>query len=145
MSPCMLYVRLCFRSRSRRSLQKPVLEPALSSSTAILGSSLTATQPSPFWTASDPETMLLDFGQITNAPDNQQTGGDMISGRLSFRVADDPEALSGRVYPLEMQAVFTGGQQSTQTPIKVVGPLLKPELSITKTFKVCKSYRRSYQ
>ena len=79
-------------------------------------------------------SLNIAFGSVLNLPGSGPN--DTLEIFLKFSTANNPLVLSGR--PLRLTAIlkFDAGSDASNKEFLIVGPLLKPLLSIVKTVKV---------
>ena len=79
-------------------------------------------------------SLNVPFGLIENLPGSGPD--DTVEIFLKFRTANDSLVLSGRPVRLAAVLKFDAGSDNLTKTFMIVGPLLKPLLSINKTVKV---------
>ncbi|CAH3166800.1 unnamed protein product, partial [Porites evermanni] len=127
----------CFlsdRSRVKRSSGLiNVLTPFLNESYVKFGNGFTLMQ-RPNITFVNHVSLNVAFGLLENLPGSGPN--DTVEIFLKFGTANNPLVLSGRPLYLTALLNFDAGSDSSSKKFKIVGPLLKPLLSINKTVKV---------
>ena len=84
-------------------------------------------------------SLEIIFGLVENLPDSGPN--DTIEIYLKFRAANNPLVLSGRSLDLTAVLNFDTGSDVITKAFRIIGPLLKPLLSIFKTVNVSLCYR----
>lgn len=111
-----------------------VLSPVLNESYVKLGDGLTVFQ-SPTITPVDVNKALnVALGSVLNLPGSGPN--DTIEIFVKFQTANRPLVLSGRPLSLLATLNFDAGSDSSVKKFVIIGPLLKPLLSIIKTVEV---------
>ena len=127
----------CFlwdRSRVKRSSGLVyVLTPFLNESYVKFGNGFTLMQ-RPNITFVNHVSLNVAFGLLENLPGSGPN--DTVKIFLKFGTANNPLVLSGRPLYLTALLNFDAGSDSSSKKFKIIGPLLKPLLSINKTVKV---------
>ncbi|WP_457668343.1 isopeptide-forming domain-containing fimbrial protein [Thiolapillus sp.] len=81
----------------------------------------------------DPNTLSIDFGTVTNTPDNTDDVNDLITIRVTGRVVDVPDNVDGD--QLVNTATLTYGAGSTLTDTAAVD-VVEPDMAITKSMSL---------
>ena len=122
------------RSRVKRSSGLVyVLTPFLNESYVKFGNGFTLMQ-RPNITFVNHVSLNVAFGLLENLPGSGPN--DTVEIFLKFGTANNPLVLSGRPLYLTALLNFDAGSDSSSKKFKIIGPLLKPLLSINKTVKV---------
>ena len=125
--------------RGRRSAFNlvQVLEPLLNQSTIAqdVNSTLLISNPTPNITRINGSTLEIIFGFVQNPPTPRRSY-QVLTILLKFKIAALPLVLSGRDLVVVGFVRFTGGQSIVNGLFKVIGPLIKPLLTIRKSVKV---------
>ena len=122
------------RSRIKRSAGVVyALDPILSDSFVKHGDGLTLSQ-IPNIAVVNPASLNVAFGSVLNLPGSGSN--DTIEIFLKFNTANKPLVLSGRPLHLTALLKFDAGSDASRKQFVIVGPLLKPLLSIIKTVEV---------
>ena len=98
------------------------------------GDGLTLSQLPTITEVSVNEALNVAFGTVVNLPGSGPN--DTIEIFLKFRTANRPLVLSGRSLSLLATLNFDAGSDSSVKEFVIIGPLLKPLLSIVKTVEV---------
>lgn len=109
------------------------LAPILSDSYVKYGNGLSLSQ-FPNITQANLASLNVDFGSVLNLPGSGPN--DTIEIFLKFSTANKPLVLSGRLLRLTAILKFDAGSDAFSKEFLIVGPLLKPLLSIIKTVEV---------
>ena len=80
------------------------------------------------------EAVNVAFGSVLNLPGSGTN--DTIEIFLKFRTANRPLVLSGRPLSLLATLTFDAGSDASVKRFLIIGPLLKPLLTIVKTVEV---------
>ena len=80
------------------------------------------------------EAVNVAFGSVLNLPGSGTN--DTIEIFLKFRTANRPLVLSGRPLSLLATLKFDAGSDASVKRFLIIGPLLKPLLTIVKTVEV---------
>ena len=80
------------------------------------------------------EAVNVAFGSVLNLPGSGPK--DTIQIFLKFRTANRPLVLSGRPLSLLATLTFDAGSDASVKRFLIIGPLLKPLLTIVKTVEV---------
>lgn len=136
-SKCFFLSYLCLflnRSRDKRSTGVvDALAPVLNESFVKYGNGLTLSL-IPSITPVNSATLTIVFGTVSNLPGSGPN--DTIEIFLKFNTANKPLILSGRRLYLTVTLNFDAGSSTGVKQFVIVGPLLKPLLSIVKTVEV---------
>ena len=110
-----------------------VLSPLLNESYVKHGNGLIVQLP-PTISRPNVTSLSIPFGLVENLPGSSPN--DTVEIFLQFRTANEPLLLSGR--PLDLTAIlnFDAGSDTITKKFLIVGPLLKPLLTINKTVEV---------
>lgn len=109
------------------------LSPILGDSFVKYGNGLTLSL-IPVITPANPTTLTIPLGTVQNLPGSGSN--DTIEIFLKFNTANRPLILSGRRLYLTVKLNFDAGSDSGVKQFVIVGPLVKPLLSIVKTVEV---------
>ena len=110
-----------------------MLTPFLNESYVKFGNGFTLMQ-RPNITFVNHVSLNVAFGLLENLPGSGPD--DTVEIFLKFGTANNPLVLSGRPLYLTALLNFDAGSDSSSKKFKIIGPLLKPLLSINKTVKV---------
>ena len=111
------------------------MEPLLNLSSVVVGSGL-VTFGGPFSVLPVNDTTLqINFGIIQNLP-GASNEDDSIELFVKFKTANKPLILSGRRQFLKAMIIYSGGSQVAVKEFMIVGPLVKPLLTILKRTEV---------
>jgi len=110
------------------------LSPVLSESYVKYGDGLTLSQLPTITPVNVNEALIVAFGSVLNLPGSGPN--DTIEIFLKFRTANQPLLLSGRPLSLLATLNFDAGSDASVKKFVIIGPLLKPLLSIVKTAEV---------
>ena len=80
------------------------------------------------------EAVNVAFGSVLNLPGSGPN--DTIEIFLKFRTANRPLVLSGRPLNLLATLMFDSGSDASVKKFVIIGPLLKPLVTIVKTVEV---------
>ena len=80
------------------------------------------------------EAVNVAFGSVLNLPGSGPN--DTIEIFLKFRTANRPLVLSGRPLSLLATLMFDSGSDASVKKFVIIGPLLKPLVTIVKTVEV---------
>ena len=134
----MLYLILCTRrSRVKRNSGAVLvyaLSPVLNESYVKHGDGLTLSQLPTITPVNVNEAVKVAFGSVLNLPGSGPN--DTIEIFLKFRTANRPLVLSGRPLSLLATLTFDAGSDASVKRFLIIGPLLKPLLTIVKTVEV---------
>ena len=119
--------------RKRSSGVVNTLSPALSDSFVKYGDGLTLSL-IPSITLLNPTTLTIAFGTVQNLPGSGSN--DTVEIFLKFNTANRPLILSGRRLYLAVKLNFDAGSDNGVKQFVIIGPLVKPLLSIVKTVEV---------
>lgn len=110
------------------------LSPVLNESYVKHGDGLTLSQLPTITPVNGNEALNVAFGSVLNLPGSGPN--DTIEVFLKFRTANRPLVLSGRPLSLLATLKFDAGSDSSVKKFVIIGPLLKPLLSIVKIVEV---------
>lgn len=110
------------------------LSPVLNESYVKLGDGLTVFQSPTITPVNVNKALIIAFGSVLNLPGSGPN--DTIEIFVKFQTANRPLVLSGRPLSLLATLNFDAGSDSSVKKFVIIGPLLKPLLSIIKTVEV---------
>jgi len=110
------------------------LSPVLSESYVKLGDGLTVFQSPTITPVNVNKALNIAFGSVLNLPGSGPN--DTIEIFVKFQTANRPLVLSGRPLSLLATLNFDAGSDFSVKKFVIIGPLLKPLLSIIKTVEV---------
>ena len=111
-----------------------VLSPVLNESYVKLGDGLTVFQSPTITPVNVNKALNVALGSVLNLPGSGPN--DTIEIFVKFQTANRPLVLSGRPLSLLATLNFDAGSDSSVKKFVIIGPLLKPLLSIIKTVEV---------
>ena len=79
------------------------------------------------------KTLKIDFGLVnSSAAPKSNINSSSVKMKIWFQVGNDPVNLSGR----KAAFIFIAGNTNLNAPIQVIGPILRPDLTIQKHAQV---------
>ena len=116
------------------------LSPVLNESYVKHGDGLTLSQLPTITPVNVNEAVNVAFGSVLNLPGSGPN--DTIEIFVKFRTANRPLVLSGRPLILLATLKFDAGSDASVKRFVIIGPLLRPLVTIVKTVEVSNLFQR---